>query len=65
MRKLGVVALPGSLGEALERLIADKTVSSWMSPVMLQSYVAVKRKEIAMMDGLSADEICARYRHVY
>ena len=65
MRKLGVSPLPASLGEALDRLVADKTVSGWLPPVMLQSYVAVKRKEIAMMAGLSADEICARYRNVY
>ena len=65
MRRLGVVPLPSSLGEALDRLEAEKRVRSWMSPTFLSSYVAVKRKEIAMMDGLSADAICTRYRDVY
>ncbi|MFO1090813.1 MAG: glutamine synthetase family protein [Hyphomicrobiales bacterium] len=65
MQRLGVVPLPASLGEALDRLETDRTVAGWMSPTMLQSYVAVKRKEIALMEGLSDEEVCARYRAVY
>ncbi|MGL6182706.1 MAG: glutamine synthetase, partial [Aestuariivirga sp.] len=65
MEALGVVALPGSLEEALARLEASPVVRQWMSPTFLSSYVSVKRKEIAMMDGLSPEEICARYRDAY
>jgi glutamine synthetase len=65
MEALGVVALPGSLAEALARLEASPVVRQWMSPTFLSSYVSVKRKEIAMMDGLSPEEICARYRDAY
>jgi glutamine synthetase len=65
MEALGVVALPGSLEEALARLEASHVVRQWMSPTFLSSYVSVKRKEIAMMDGKSPEEICARYRDAY
>ena len=65
MKKLGVVPLPSSLGEALDRLESDRTVRGWMTPTFLSSYVAVKRKEISLMAGLSDEEICARYRDVY
>jgi hypothetical protein len=33
--------------------------------MFLSSYVSVKRKEIAMMEGKSPEEICARYRDAY
>jgi glutamine synthetase len=65
MEALGVVPLPASLEEALARLEASPVVSQWMSPTFLSSYVSVKRKEIAMMDGKTPDEICARYRDAY
>ena len=65
MQAMGIVALPSSLDEALDRLEGSAVVKSWMSPVFLSSYVAVKRKEIAMMAGLTPDEICARYLDAY
>lgn len=65
MKAMGVVALPASLEEALERLEASPAVHQWMSPMFLSSYVSVKRKEIAMMEGKSPEEICARYRDAY
>ena len=51
--------------DALARLEASPTVRQWMSPIFLSSYVSVKRKEIAMMDGKTPEEICARYRDAY
>ncbi len=65
MQALGVVALPASLEEALARLEASAAVRNWMSPIFLSSYVAVKRKELAMMDGKTPEEICTRYRDAY
>ena len=65
MKSLGVVALPASLEEALARLEQSPAIRSWMSRVFLSSYVSVKRKEIAMMEGKSSEEICARYRDAY
>jgi glutamine synthetase len=65
MAEMGIVALPSSLEEALERLEGSAAAARWMSPVFLSSYVAVRRKELAMMEGLSPDEVCARYRDAY
>ena len=44
---------------------ADPVVKSWMSPTMYESYVSVKRTEIAIAKDLSDAEICARYARVY
>ena len=65
MKALGVVPLPASLEEALARLEASAAVRQWMSPTFLSSYVSVKRKEIAMMEGKSPEEICTMYRDAY
>lgn len=65
MNALGIVALPASLEEALARLEASSAIRQWMSPMFLSSYVSVKRKEIAMMEGKSPAEICARYLDAY
>ena len=65
MAELGIAQLPSSLSAALDLLHASPVISSWMSPVFLATYTSVKRKEITMMEGLSAAEICTRYRNVY
>ena len=65
MEALGIVALPTNLEEALARLEASSAVRQWMSPLFLSSYASVKRKEIAMMEGKTPEEICARYRDAY
>ena len=64
-KALGIVPLPATLGEALDRLDADAAVRAWMSPVMYDSYVSVKRKEIEMFAGTDAAEVCRRYHDVY
>ena len=64
-KAMNIVPLPGSLTEALERMDADPVVKRWMSPTFYQSYVAVKRKEIAMFTGADPSEICRRYHDVY
>ena len=48
------------LEEALARLEASPAAREWMSPTFLSSYVAVKRKEIAMMAGKTPEEIAER-----
>jgi len=64
-KAMGIVPLPSSLDEALGALEANATVKGWMSPVMYESYVGVKRKEIEMAKGADAAEICRRYHEVY
>jgi glutamine synthetase len=62
---LGIRPLPASLGEALSIFDADPIARAWLPPVMYESYVAVKRKEIDMFAGVDADEICRRYHDAY
>jgi glutamine synthetase len=63
--QLGIVPLPSSLGEALDAFDADPIAKAWLPPIMHESYMAVKRQEIAMFSGVDAQEICRRYHDVY
>ena len=64
-RRLGLVALPSSLGEALECLQEDTIARSWLPPLMYKSYVAVKRKEIALFADQPLEVMCKRYHDAY
>jgi glutamine synthetase len=64
-RELGIVTLPATLGAALDALARDATVTGWFAPNLLNTYVAVKRKEISLCEALAPDEICEKYRHAY
>jgi glutamine synthetase len=64
-QKLGVRPLPSSLGEALDLMLASQVVKSWLPPVMLESYVAVKRKEIEMFAAETPEAMCKRYHNAY
>jgi glutamine synthetase len=57
--------LPATLDAALKRMDAEPVVKSWLPPVMYESYLAVKRKEIELCTGADAAEICRRYHAVY
>lgn len=63
--RLGIKPLPGSLAEALDLMDADPVVRSWMPPLMYESYVSVKRTEIALAADLTPAELCERYARVY
>jgi glutamine synthetase len=64
-RRLSIVALPSSLGEALDLLEADKLARSWLSPTMYQAYTAVKRTELEMFADKDANHMCRRYHDAY
>ncbi|WP_429820040.1 glutamine synthetase family protein [Ensifer sp. B1-9] len=64
-KTLGIRRLPSSLQEALDTLAADPVVTGWFSRDFLDCYMAMKRKEIEIVDGLSPEELCARYAAVY
>jgi len=64
-RELGVVELPSTLGAALDCLERDDVAKSWFAPNLWRTYLAVKRKEIAMMTTLSEEAVCERYRNAY
>ncbi|HWL71653.1 MAG TPA: glutamine synthetase family protein [Geminicoccus sp.] len=63
--RLGLRRLPLSLEAALAALEADATVTDWFGSAMIESYMAVKRAEIARLDGRDESEICAIYRALY
>jgi glutamine synthetase len=64
-KRLGVCPLPSSLGEALDLMLASETVRNWMPPLMRDSYVQVKRKEIEMCAGETPEAMCRRYHDAY
>jgi glutamine synthetase len=63
--KLGIRRLPASLEEALDTLAEDSIVTGWFAKDFLDCYFAMKRKEIDIVEGLSPDELCARYAAIY
>ena len=63
--RYGVGALPGSLAGALAALAEDQQVRAWMTPLMYDAYVAVKRSELEAAEGVDQVELCARYGRIY
>ncbi len=62
---LGIQDLPRSLEEALQALDEDAVAKAWLGPSLAAAYLMHKRGEIAMLQGLDADEICRRYAEAY
>jgi glutamine synthetase len=60
-----VGGLPASLRGALEALARDDAARAWMSPLMYEAYVAVKRAEIAAAADEELHELCGRYAAIY
>jgi len=59
-------SLPATLGEALDALADDAVAAAWMSPLLLEAYLGVKRWEIAQAEADDdAAVTCARYAAVY
>jgi glutamine synthetase len=63
--RYGVGALPASLQESLDALARDATARAWMTPLMYEAYVAVKRYEIAATADMDIDAMCERYAAAY
>jgi glutamine synthetase len=61
----GLDRLPLSLGAALDAFLADDVVRGWFSPAFVESFVGVKRAEIAHLDGRAPAGICALYGTLY
>lgn len=61
----GVGGLPGSLADALAALAEDQTVRGWMTPLMYDAYLAVKRSEVQAAEDIDLRELCARYARIY
>jgi glutamine synthetase len=60
-----VGGLPASLQDALEALARDDAARAWMTPLMYDAYLAVKRAEIAAAAGEELHDLCRRYATIY
>ena len=61
----GVWPLPRSLGEAIDLLAASKDARGWFGETFFDVYLRFKRAELKVIDGMTDDEICARYAEIY
>jgi glutamine synthetase len=57
--------LPQSLGEALDHLQASDAARGWMGPLLHDTYLMLKRAELASLGDLTDDDICGRYVAAY
>ena len=63
--RYGVDALPASLEESLQALAKDDTARSWMTPLLYDGYVSLKRAELAAVADMDLAQRCRRYAHAY
>jgi glutamine synthetase len=63
--RFGVGALPATLAESLQALADDATVRGWMTPLMYEAYMSVKRTELAAATDAEPEELCRRYAAIY
>ena len=63
--RFGVGALPGTLEQALDALAQDGVARAWMTPLLYDAYVSVKRAELDAAEGLDLVALCRRYAAIY
>lgn len=61
----GHVRLPKSLPEALDRFLANPTVTEWFPAGFADTYAKHKKGEMAFLEGKPQQEVCALYERVY
>lgn len=61
----GHVRLPKSLPEALDRFLANRTVTEWFPAGFADTYAKHKKGEMAFLEGKSQQSICNLYEQVY
>jgi len=61
----GLVRLPQTLEEALDRFSANPVVTGWFPHGFADVYNKHKRSELAYLEGKSLADICAAYEAVY
>ncbi|MDI3317534.1 MAG: glutamine synthetase family protein [Bacillota bacterium] len=64
-RARGILRLPASLEEALDRLAADTLLREALGPQLYAAFDAVKRSEAAALAGAPEGEDCRRYFGVF
>ncbi|WP_159992786.1 glutamine synthetase family protein [Roseomonas sp. 18066] len=65
LASLNVRRLPADLPAALAAFEADPLLTAALPENLRKCLLAVKRKEMALVEGLSPEDLCARYRAVY
>ncbi|WP_037077003.1 glutamine synthetase family protein [Pseudonocardia spinosispora] len=60
-----VLPLPATLAEALGELERDETVLGWFHPDLVRTHLDVTRAQLAVVEGLTAEQICRRVADVY
>jgi glutamine synthetase len=63
--RYGVGALPTTIEESLYALAQDGAARAWMTPLLHEAYVAVKRFEVGATAELDIEELCRRYASIY
>lgn len=61
----GVRRLPVSLAESVEEFRKDEVLRATLGPVLADAVIAVRRGEIAAVDGLDDEGVAAAYRWKY
>ncbi|WP_095187501.1 glutamine synthetase [Pseudomonas sp. Irchel 3E19] len=61
----GIVALPASLAQALDRLRNSGTFNQWLPKPLLDTYHALKTEELALTEQLSPADLCEHYARLY
>lgn len=62
--RLGITDLPGDLAAALGAIEADAVARGWFAPDLVTTHLAVRRAELAMLEGATDTEACERYGRV-
>ncbi|MGY3387486.1 glutamine synthetase [Bradyrhizobium sp. USDA 3311] len=61
----GYVRLPKTLAEAIDRLLANQTVTGWFPGGFVDTYAKHKKGEMSFLEGKSQQEVCSLYEQVY
>jgi glutamine synthetase len=64
-QRFGVAALPSTLSESLDALAHDDEVRGWLSPLLYDAYVQIKRAEVDFTSGQNLAAVCRRYAMIY
>jgi glutamine synthetase len=60
-KALGLYRLPETLPAALDAFLADKEVTGWFDPRLVDTFVGIKRHEIAHLAQMDDEAICDLY----
>lgn len=65
LAQAGVARLPASLAAAIESMASSEFLADLLGPALFDSYLAVRREELAAFEGASDEEVVAGYLFRY